>query len=548
MAEVSDATAGWSRRDFLRFGAMSAGAIALGPTLAACAGSSSSGGGGSGGQKGAATKFTGGPSKAGSPKHGGTLRVGFLTNGTSETLSVPGTLNQPDFARVFNLYDPMFFQDAGGKASPALIESAAPNADATVWTMKIRKGVEWHDGKPFTPEDIVWTVQHSWGNKANLFNAALSQLVDFAACKKTGPDEVQVVLKHGIAQFPTLTCFPNCLVIQNGTTDFAKGVGTGPFKLESFKPGNRSEFVANKNYWVKDQPYVDRLVIDSSFSSEQARINALLAGQIDIAPAPSSALAKANAASGRIVLGNQPGPGTTPIIMRVDKGPLANPDLRRALKYIPDRKLYVETAYNGFATVGNDLQGYTDQFFATDIKAEHDPGKAKSLLKKAGMEGATLTLATGAAFAGMNETASLFAQQAKAAGLNIKLNTIDPSVFFTPAAAVFERPFATSFYATGLNSIPVLYMVSALKGAIYNECHFGSSGDDTMVFKALKETDEAKAKTYWHDVQQRQIDFGGYIVPANFNYIDAYSPQVRGIQTTSALNCDNFNFKTAWLK
>ncbi len=545
MAEAIDGAAGWSRRDFLRVGAMTAGAVALGPTLAACAGSSSGGKGKS--SNGSAAKFSGGPSKAGTPKRGGILRVGLLTNGTSETISVPGTLNEPDFARIFNLYDPMFFQDAGGKASPALIESAQPNGDATVWTMKVRQGVEWHDGKPLTPEDIVWTIQHSWGNKNNLFFAGLAQVVDFAACKKTGPAEVKVVLKHGIAQFPTLTCFPNCLVVQDGTTDFTKGVGTGPFKLESFKPGARSEFVANKNYWVKDQPYVERLVIDSSFSSEQARINALLAGQIDIAPAPSPALAKANAASGRIVLGNQPGPGFTPIIMRVDKGPLANPDLRRALKLIPDRELYVETAFNGYATVGNDLGGYTDQFFATDIKAEHNPDKAKSLLKKAGMQGATLTLPTSAAFAGMNETAALFAQQAKAAGLNIKLNTIDPSVFFTPAASVFERPFATSFYATGVNSIALYYLATALKGGIYNECHFGSPQDDALIFKALKELDDAKAKASWEDVQKRQVDFGGYIVPANFNYLDAYSPQVRGIQTTSALNCDNFNFKTAWL-
>ena len=549
MAGARDAAPGWSRRDFLRIGALGAGALALGPSLAACTGNTSTGGGGSGqqGAKQAAPKFTGGPSTAGPAKRGGTLRVGMLSNGTSETISVPGTLNLPDFARVFNLYDPMFFQAADGKTAPALIVSAEPNTDATVWTMKVRQGVEWHDGKPLTPEDILWTVQHSWANKANLFSAALSQLVDFAACKKTGADEVQIVLKHGIAQFPTLTCFPNCFVIQNGTTDFNKGIGTGPFKLLSFKPGTRSEFVANKNYWVKDKPYVDRLVIDSSYSNEQARINALLAGQIDIAPNPPSALAKANAASGRIVLGNQPGPGTTPIIMRVDKGPLANVDLRRALKYIPDRQLYVDTAFNGYGTVGNDLQGYTDQFFAADIKAEHDPDKAKSLLKKAGMSGATLTLATSAAVPGMNETASLFSQQAKAAGVKIKLNTIDPSTFFTSAAAVFERPFATSFYSIGLNSVPVLYMVSSLRGGIYNECHFGSASDDTMIFKALKETDNAKAATYWHEVQQRQVDFGGYIVPANFNYIDAYSKQVRGIQTTSALNCDAFNFKTAWL-
>jgi peptide/nickel transport system substrate-binding protein len=533
----------WSRRDFLRMGTLAAGAVALGPTLAACGSSS----GRTGPQSGNAVKFSGGPATDGTPKHGGTLTVGVLSNGTSETISVPGTLNEPDFVRVFNLYDPMFFQAPGGKTKAALVESAEPNADATVWNLKVRQGVEWHDGKPLTADDIVYTIQHSWGSKKNLFAGALSQVVDFAQTKKTGTHEVQVVLKHGIALFPTLTCFPNCLVVQDGTTNFNNGIGTGPFTLKSFTPGSRSVFAANKNYWVEGQPYVDQLVVDSSFSSEDARMNALLGGQIDVVPNPPSTLAKANATAGKIVVGNQPGPGFDPIIMRVDKGALSNPDLRRALKLIPDRQQYVDTAFNGYATIGNDLGGYTDQYFASDIKATHDPDKAKSILKKAGLENPTLTLATSAAFPGMNETAALFARQAKAAGVTIKLNTIDPSTFFTAAAAVFERPFATSYYSIGVNSIAVFYIATGLRGGIYNECHFGSTKDDALIFNALKETNEAKAKTLWHDVQVRQADEGGYLVPANFNYVDAYSKSVRGVQTTSAMQCDNFNFKTAWL-
>lgn len=542
MAGLFDSSREWTRRDALRLGALGAGALTIGAGLTAC----SSSNGSSAAPAVSPSKFTGGPA-GGTAVKGGTLRVGFITNGKSETLSVPGTLNQPDFGRVLNLYDLMFVQLPGGKAGPGLIESAESNADATVWNFKVRQGVVWHDGKPLTADDIVYTIQNSWGNEANLFNLGLAQVVDFANVKKVGPFEVTVPLKHGVAQFPTVACFPNCAVIQAGTKDFNSGIGTGPFKLESFEAGKRSVFSANKNYWLEGQPYVDQLIIDSSFSSDEARMNALLAGQIDIVPAPSLTLAKANAASGRIVLGNQPGPGFDPIIMRVDKGALSNPDLRRALKLIPERQAYVDTAFSGFATLGNDLGGYTNQFYADDIVAKHDPEQAKALLKKAGMENGTLTLDTSAAFAGMNETAALFAEQAKAAGLTIKLNTIDPATFFTPAAAVFERPFATSFYATGTNSTALYYLATALQGAIYNECHFGSPADDAMLYAALKEKDETKATTLWHDVQVRHADFGGYLIPANFNYVDAYATTVRGIQTTSAMTCDNFNFKTAWL-
>ena len=537
----------WSRRDLLRFGAIGAGAVALGPTLAAC--SSSSGGGGSkgGASKVSPTAFSGGPSTSGNPVKGGTLTVGLLSNGKSETISPIATLNLPDFARVLNLYDTMFAQQAGGKASNALIEEASTNADATVWTLKVRQGVTWHDGKPLTADDIVYTIQNSWGNKNNLFNGGLAQIVDFAGVKKSGPLEVTVPLKMGVAKFPTIACFVNCAVVQAGTKDFNNGIGTGPFKLKSFEAGKSSVFTRNDDYWGDGGPYVDQLVINSSFASDDARMNALLAGQIDVVPQAPFTLIKANASSGRIVVGNQPGPGTTPLIMRVDKGPLSNPELRKALKLIPDRTKYVDAAYAGYGTIGNDLQGYTDQFFATSIKGTHDPDQAKALLKKIGMDGATLTLDTSAAVAGMNETSALFAQDAKAAGLTIKLNTIDPATFFTAAASVFERPFAVSYYATGLNSIPLYYAVAGLPGGIYNETHFGTRAQVKQIGAALKEQDDTKAEQLWLDVQQTQVDAGGYLVPANFNYVDGYGLNVRGVQTTPNLNCDNFNFKTAWV-
>lgn len=536
--------AGLSRRDVLRLGLMGGAAVALGPTLAACGGG---GGKGSNPSKVSPTAFTGGPSTKGDPIKGGTLTVGVLTMGKSEVLSPLATLNLPDFARVLNLYDYMFMQAAGGKASNALVEQADTNAGADVWNLKIRQGVTWHDGKPLTADDIVYTIQNAWGSKDNLFNGGLAQIVDFAGVKKTGTLEVTVPLKMGVAKFPTIACFVNCAVVQDGTKNFNNGMGTGPFKLVSFDPGKRSVFKRNDDYWGDGGPYVDELIVDSSFSSDDARMNALLAGQIDVAPQASFTLAKANAASGRIVVGNQPGPGTTPIIMRVDKGSLANPDLRRALKLIPERSKYVNAAFAGYGTEGNDLMGYTNQFFAKDLKATHDPEQAKAILKKAGLEGVSLRLDTSAAVAGMNETAALFAQDAKAAGVTIKLNTIDPATFFTAAEAVFERPFATSFYAQGLNSIPLYYAVSALPGGIYNETHFGTADQVKQLGAALREQDDAKAEQLWLEVQKTQVDMGGYIVPANFNYVDAFGIKVRGVQTTSNLNCDNFNFKSAWL-
>ena len=130
---------------------------------------------------------------------------------------------------------------------------------------------------------------------------------------------VRIPLLRSIAQFPQLTFTQASHVIQNGTKDFSKPIGTGPFKLKSFTPGTQSVFTANRDYWRSSEPYVDTLVIDTSFTSDPARLNALLAGDLDIAPSVPPALAKAQESAKRVVLGNKHGSGFVAVTMRVTR-------------------------------------------------------------------------------------------------------------------------------------------------------------------------------------------------------------------------------------
>jgi peptide/nickel transport system substrate-binding protein len=527
----------FSRREFLGVGLAGLGLIATGDSFATSADSSSAKG----------PKISLGPAATGTPVRGGTLRVGIITAGESETIDPMLALNIPDFVRTINLFDLMFKQESYGKVSPGLIESAEPNADATVWNFRVRDGVVWHDGKKLTADDIVWTIKNSWGNTANLQNAVLASIVDFAGVRKVGPRDVRVPLKVGVADFPTVTCSFNCLVVQEGTKPGSKTVGTGPFVLQSFTPGAKSVFTANRNYWQQGKPYVDRLVIDSSFSSEATRINALLSGQLDVVPGIPPSLAQAYANSRRMVIGNQPGPAFVGPVFRIDQDPFKDLKVRQALKLIPDRQVFVDSVFGGFASLGNDLCGATNEYWAADLKNPHDPEKAKFLLKQAGHENLTLTLETSAVVPGMNETATLYAQQAKLAGVNVKLKVNDPAVYFAPGQGVLTRPLSVTYFGAGTNSLASFYLVALVANGVYNESHWGSPEDNALLFKALSETNPEKATEKWRAVQQKQLNQGPYIIPANFNYVDGYSLKVRGVQTTPSANCDNFTFAGGWV-
>lgn len=544
-SEAQPPGSGLSRRSFLAAGSI--GVLGVGLGLSGC----STGGTKTSNGNAKTSQFTGGPAKGGTPVKGGTLRVGIVTGGTSETLSILTSFAQPDILRIYSLYDPMFVPGPAGSVLPGLIEEAVPNATATVWTFHVRRGVVFHNGKPLTADDIVYTIQHSWGSGNNAYNAVLSTIVDFAGVRKLDNYTVQVPLKLGIAQFPSVTVIQNCYVVQNGTTNFSDGIGTGPFKLQSFVPGKRSVFVANKNYWRQGQPYVDKLIIDSSYSNDQTRLNALLAGDLDIVPGVIPSLAAANAASGRIVLGNQPGPSFVGISFRVDQGPFTDPQVRKALKLIPDRQQFVTTALSGYGVVTNDVPGYTDQYWASDLKIRQDLGQARSLLKAAGRDGLTFTLPTSNVAPGQTEIATLFQQQAKRAGVTVNIKQIPAATYYTSAAGFFTRNISTEYYASGVNSLAAFYVTSMVAGGPYNDTHWGGTTSfgprNGLLFDALRETDTAKATDKWHAVQKIMLETGPYIIPGTSNWLDAYSTKVRGVETTSVYNCDNLNFAGAWL-
>lgn len=542
------ATSGFTRRSFLAATA-SAGVTASALGLAAC-GSSNSSSAASSTSTSTTPAFTPGPSSAGTPVRGGTLTVGVVTNGSSETISPPAAYNVADFVRIYNLYDPLFFPAANGGVTPGLVTSAEPSADAKMWTLHLRQGVVWHNGKGFDADDVVYTIQHSWGSPKNLYNGVLATVVDFNGVKKLDQYTVQVPLKVGLAQFPQVTCFVNCYVVQNGTTNFSDGNGTGPFTLNSFTAGSSSNFSANRNYWIEGRPYVDTLVVNSSFASDTPRLNALLAGSIDIAPGADATIASAYARAGRLVMGNQPGPGFVAPVCRVDKAPFSDPRVRKALKLISARPQYVETVYSNYGSVSNDCPGYTDQYWAADLKRYQDLEQARSLLKAAGQENAVLTLDTSDVVPGQLDTAVLFKQQAAGAGLTVNIRQFPAATYFTSADGLLERSWSVTYYSTGVNALSVFYLTSMLPTGLYNESHWGGSaqsGANALLYDAMAEIDTAKATDKWHAVQELQFEEGPYVISGTSNWVDAYTTQVRGVETSSAFNCNNYDFTNGWL-
>jgi peptide/nickel transport system substrate-binding protein len=540
---------GITRRALMSRGAQGALAVGAGSLLAACGSTATTLS--SSRLAAASHPVLPNTSGTGTPVRGGTLMLGETSGGTSETLNPVLVVANSDVYRSCMLYDNLFVPAPHLKSLiPRLAVSAERNADASVWTVQLRKDVVWHDGTPFTADDVIYTLNYWTGPNSQL--ASIAAPIDLKRVRKRGPLTVEVPLLAPNAQWPTTTASFLNPIIKAGTkaSDFNRhAIGTGPFKFVSFDPGRQSVFEANREYWEEGKPYLDRVIVNSSFTDDNARLNALLAGEINLMPLASFELAKAQMAARQVTVFGSPCLQPYVFTMRVDKGETADVRVRQAMKLIPDRQAIIDSALAGFGTVGNDLMGQGCPYFDSSHQPIQDLERAKSLLKAAGRAGATFTLGASPATPGLLESAIVFAEQAKGAGITINVQQLSPSIYWTAAGGFDQAAFRTEYYAMW-PSLSDYYTEYLSRGTVWNETFWtyqrGGAASQRLIYQATAETDPTRAADLWHEVQSQQINDGGILEWANADSVDLAAPNVKGL-VESPIQYLNGRFQDAWI-
>jgi peptide/nickel transport system substrate-binding protein len=304
---------------------------------------------------------------------------------------------------------------AGAQLEFRLAEEMVPNNDATVSTIRLRKGVTFHNGKDLTADDVIFTIKRILnpkkpGEAANAFKG-----IDLAGVKKLDQYTVSLPFSSPFSTF--VPCLANGITAYVVPVGFnpAKPIGTGPFKYVSFTPGQQSDFARNENYWNQPLPYLDQLIM-TDCSDETGQVNALLSGQVDVINLLSQETVGTVTGSGKkVVISN--GGGWNPFTMRVDTPPFSDVRVRQAFRLAVDREKMLNTVFGGHGTLGNDLFAIWSAEYDHSIpQRAYDPAQAKSLLKAAGHENLSVQLVTGDIAQGVVNMAEVYAQQAALRG------------------------------------------------------------------------------------------------------------------------------------
>lgn len=465
-----------------------------------------------------------GTARAQEPKKGGDLKLGSIGGESTNSLDPALAASQVPYANLYHFAETLVEVAPDGSIENRLAESYEASADAKTWMFKIRKGVQFHNGKELTPEDVMRTMERHSNEDSQ--SGALGILRDFDSMKVDG-DTFSLTLKTANADLPALMADYHLMIQPDGGFDNpASGVGTGPFILESDEPGVRHLFRRNPDYWDPARGHVDSsevLVLNDT----TARTAALQAGQVHIANRIDPKVAALLGRAPNITIRNASGPGHYVFIMHVTSAPFDNNELRLALKYAIDRADMVDKILRGYGSIGNDSPINVSYPLFTEMEQRnYDPEKAREHYAKSGHDGSPIILrVSDVAFPGAIDAAQLFQQTAQAAGIPLELKREPGDGYWSEVWN--KQPFCASYWG-GRATQDQMWSTAYLSTADWNDTRWKREDFDRMLIEARGELDTEKRTAIYAEMGQMVRDEGGLICPMFNDFVNGVSTQVQG--------------------
>lgn len=455
---------------------------------------------------------------------GDRFRAAFTAGGSQETLDPHVAPNFVDQARAKALYDTLGTYADDMSVRARLAESWESDRSGTRWRVRLRKA-EFHDGKPVTAKDVLYSYRRAADPKTGSPSQELLAAIDFEAGKKDGERSVVFVLKAPNFEFPTVFAGPGTEIVPDGTTDFRKPVGSGPFTYVSFTPGGTARYRRWADHW-DGAPHIAELEIVPA-NEESARLNALLSGQVHYAADMAGASVERLKKEGSTRLLTAKRATAQQLLLRTGRKPFDEPRLVRALQLGLDRKELVRIALAGHGEVGNDLFGMGLRGYPDDLTPrERDVEEARKLVKEAGADGLEITVETSSVDAAWEPAADLMARQLREVGLKLSARTRASSTYFSE----IENKGVAAFNTTSTLPVSDFLQQRVRGGAARNQTQYASKKFDALLARARTTRDEHDRLALLARAQKAARDESGLLVWAFSDATDAIGPSVHGLR------------------
>ncbi|MFG1280009.1 ABC transporter substrate-binding protein [Xanthobacter autotrophicus] len=374
-------------------------------------------------------------------------------------------VSNPTIVIAANIFDGLVTYDAASQPRPQLAESWEQSADGRTITFRLRKGVKWHDGTPFSSADVKYSIlevvkkTHPRGigtyrhledietpdDHTAIFKLALPSPVIWSGLSS---NETQILPKHLYEGTDPLTNPFN-----------TKPIGTGPFVFKEWVRGSHVTLEHNPDYWDAGKPYLDKITF-KVVPDAGARAAALETGEVQyipLSPVPLSDVARLARQPG-ITVETRGWEAVAPIYFfdfNLRRKPFQDVRVRRAIAHAIDRRALAQTVWYDFAVPAtSSVPSSQKQFHAPGLpQYEYDPKKAEALLDEAGLKrGADgvrlrfnhLNIPYGDDY---KRSGEFIRQQLKRIGIEVELVNYDLPTFLRKVYTDYDFDTQSVFYA-----------------------------------------------------------------------------------------------------
>ncbi|MET0876135.1 MAG: ABC transporter substrate-binding protein, partial [Tardiphaga sp.] len=334
-----------------------------------------------------------------------------------------------------NIFEGLLRYDQKLVPQPGLAESWTVSEDAKTYTFKLKPGVTWHDGKPFTSADVLFSIEMLKQTHARARNNMVQ--VD----KVTAPDDLTVVftLKQpfgpflGIFEVGSMPMIPKHLYEGTDYKTNANNnapIGTGPFMFKEWKKGSFIRLVKNPNYHVKGKPYLDeiywQIIPDAAARAvayETGKVDVLTGGSVDVYDVERLSKLPNSCMTTKGWEMFAPHAWLTP---NVRNGILGNKQFRQGLMYAIDREFGKDVVWGGLGKLPTGPISSKTKFYSAEVpKYGYDVAKAKELIKASGYKGEPLKILALPYGEVWSRWAEAIKQNFADAGINVSIETTD---------------------------------------------------------------------------------------------------------------------------
>ncbi|MBL6617554.1 MAG: ABC transporter substrate-binding protein [Reyranella sp.] len=520
----------------------------------------------------AAAQFTGGSAFA--QKQGGTLKISHRDNPPSASIHEESTIsvNQPFMAAFNNLvyFDPKEKVNNPDKIVPELAESWAWNDDKTRLTMKLRQGVKWHDGKPFSSADVKCTwdaVMGKGDEKLDIIRKSPRRIwyINLKEVVTNGPNEVTFVLERPQPSFLSMLAAgysPVYACHVSGRDMRSKPIGTGPFKVVEFKRNESIKLVRNPDYWKKGFPYLDAIEW-TIVPNRSTRLLGFTAGQFDMtfdSDVTFPLLKDIKSQKPDAVCEARPTNVNSNLLVNRERPPFDNPQIRRAMVLALDNRAFADILSEGHDLDGAVMLpppagfwGMPKEMLPTLLGHSPEIDKNRAEARKImeglgyGPEKPLKIKVSTRNIAIYRDPAVILIDQLKKIYIEGELDPIDTTVWYTK---IQRKDYQVGMNLTGLgvDDPDVNFYENYYSTSDRNYTAYKNPEVDALINKQSAEQDrDARKKIVWEIEKKLADDSARPILGYNVSNT-CWTPQLKNVvlQTNSIYN--GWRFEDVWLE